>query len=87
MSVTFDIQFRTPPLPVRRSAMLRKEQTETAIEALTARPGEWAAIWSNLPSGSAHYYAKKLKDAGMDVTTRKNGSDNTRVVWARCPEA
>lgn len=54
------------------------------IEALKARPGEWALVYETPTTNSAAPVVARLKKHGADATQRK--SDNGAAVWARWPQ-
>ncbi len=80
--MTIDIEFGELPPPLRHqppSTVLMP-----IVEALKARPGEWAKVRDGVPHGTASVYQQRLKAKGCEVKTRT--APTGRDVWARWPE-
>lgn len=81
--MSFNMTFEDPPNKSGRNPQASKEAAE-AVAALTARPGEWACVWTGLTGTTANGRVTGMKRRGLDVTTRK-ADDGTFSVYARCP--
>ena len=54
------------------------------VEVLKARPGQWAVAWEDAKTPSV---ATTLRDKGLEVATRTNGTDPpTWTIYTRWPE-
>jgi hypothetical protein len=71
--------WKEPP-PITRG---RPSRLQPIVEALQARPGEWAMVAANRPRHAANTMTQRLKKLGCEATQRTNGEGTE--VYARWP--
>ncbi len=53
------IQFKNPPAPKKAPGRLRSSRTQGVIDALAARPGEWALITEDTYPATTTWWKKQ----------------------------
>lgn len=72
------------PLPPKTAGRPRSSKYDAVVAQLRERPGEWALVAKDVPSGTAAHFKRR----GAETTTRNNRIVDGRTVsdvWARVP--
>lgn len=81
MKLTAYTEPRFAPLPPKATPGRGTIDWKALGAQLEANPGQWAAIGTTSADGSLGNRGVRLRERGIDTTTRSNG-DGTATVWA-----